>query len=70
MTVGKAKQSTKPSHLTADFVVSLMKKLNISENKLLMTLREFQKEGVKFDTVLTSEKSFRSSATVWMPSTK
>ena len=52
--VGKA-QTSKPTPISTEFLVSLQKKLNCSENKLLMLCREFRKEGVKFDPNIQEE---------------
>ena len=54
VTVGKTKTS-KPTPISTEFMVSLQKKLNCSENKLLMLCREFRSEGVNFDPNLRDD---------------
>ena len=53
VTLGKIK--TKPIPISTDFMVSLMKKLNCSERKLLMLYRQFKSEGVNFDPNLRED---------------
>ena len=48
VTLGKSK-ATKTTYLTSGFMASLQKKLNCSGRKIMMTLREFKKEGIKFE---------------------
>ena len=48
VTVGKPKKA-EAQLITPQFMVSLQKKLNCSQRKLLMIARDFKKQGVKFE---------------------
>ena len=54
VTLGKSK-ATKTTSLTSGFMASLQKKLNCSGRKIMMTLREFKKEGIKFEAGIREE---------------
>ena len=55
LTVTLGKNKTKPIVISTDFMVSMMKKLNCSERKLLMLYRQFKSEGVNFDPNLRED---------------
>ena len=55
VTVGKAKESSKPTAITTGFMASLQKKLNCSEKKLLMVAKEFRQVGVTFEPHIREE---------------
>ena len=54
VTLGKSK-ATKTTSLTSGFMASLQKKLNCSGRKIMMTMREFKKEGIKFEPGIREE---------------
>ena len=54
LTLGRTR-SSKPKMISADFMVSLQKTLNCSENKLLKVARDFRKEGVQFEPHMREE---------------
>ena len=54
LTLGRTRQS-KPKIISTDFMVSLQKTLNCSENKLLKVARDFRKEGVQFEANIREE---------------
>ena len=54
VTLGKAK-APKSTSLTSEFVSSLQKKLSCSGRKIMMTIRELKKGGIKFEAGIREE---------------